>query len=558
MFQPTQNDTPDLLEVLDPQGGRARRSLDKPTQVIGRSSQADVKLADPSVSRRHAELVRAAFHQWKLRDLGSHNGTFVNGERVEDAVVQPGDEIGIGAFTLRLVPAESEAPEGAGGAEMTMPAVATQDDAGELSSFREVAPSHIATEHLSRLSSFGRELIGEEDDDERLRMLCRLLLGEEFQGRCASALRLRRGEEPERAEMLCEPLHAEGAPAEPPHLSRTLLRAVMAEDQAMMAKQGGGEGADSVELSIAVDVMPAAVLACPLRRDEQTMDVLYATVPDACASGVWLALVVLAVRQYEQAELAWAGRKQGEALAAIERELDKARQIQMRFVPEASFRVEGLDTAILFEPCRWVGGDYADILPMPDGRVLLVVADVCGKGMQAALTTASLHTMIHAGVRAGEPPSRTLQRLNEHLVETLPDASFVTLACLAIDPSSGELECINAGHPPVMDIAPGGELRHLHNSANLPLGIAPQELEAHRDRVDAGHWVALYSDGLTELADEQGQMLGIDGLGRHLIEAAGESQAADGLTRTLTDRANRIRGDRHADDDWTLLVARRP
>jgi len=181
--------------------------------------------------------------------------------------------------------------------------------------------------------------------------------------------------------------------------------------------------------------------------------------------------------------------------------------------------------------------------------------------MQAALTTASLHTMVHASVRAGASVIELMRNLNAHLCETLPDASFVTMACLAIDLESGAVECVNSGHLPALVVDDAGNVRHLQESANLPLGIADEPLESQTDQVNTGEWIGLYSDGLTELSYESGGMLGVEGLTQHFREACLQAGNGDGaaarVTQTVTDTANEIRGQRMADDDWTFLVARR-
>ncbi|MFW6059317.1 MAG: SpoIIE family protein phosphatase [Phycisphaeraceae bacterium] len=551
---PTTAETTDALEIRDEHGGKVRHSLDGQPLVIGRSSEADIKLATPAVSRRHATLLRDPFQRWWIHDLGSHNGTLINGQRItEETVLHPDDTVQIGEFTLQLIAGAPRAEPAAAPGEVTSP-IQTHDDAGAVSALHQVEPAHVATEHLSKLADFGQELIGTGNSDQRLHALCRLVIGEDFHGQAATVLRLEKQTDLSKPQMLCPVEPRERESAEPPHISRTLLRAVLDSAEPMMATNSGAAGG-AVELSVAQDVMPMAAIACPLRSDDHAMDVLYATLPPEYATGEWLALVALAVRQYEQAELAWAGRRQAEILAAIERELDQARKIQMRLVPRPR-QIEHLDTAIVFEPCRWVGGDYADILPTRDGRVLVTVADVCGKGTQAALTTASIHTMVHASVRAGTPLVEMMRNLNEHLLETLPDSSFATMACLVIEPGTGNIECVNAGHPPALVVNERGELRHMQEGENLPLGIAPVEPEGQDDQLEPGHWLALFSDGLTELADARGRMLGIDGLGEHFANACRESSAQQ-ATEHLLAKANEIRGDRMAADDWTLLIARR-
>ncbi len=568
---PSTVETGDILEIRDEHGGQVRHPLADRNLIIGRSSTADITLATATVSRRHAELVRDPFQRWWLRDLDSHNGTYINGERITETVLHGDDVVQIGEFTLQLIPATSESISAASRdmeaqAEVTAPAVQPQEDAGAVSALRQVEPAHVATEHLAKLADFGRMLISTEQSQQRLIDLCRLVIGENFHGQCALVLRLEKDQDPRQAQVISPAQHRVDGDGSSPHISRTLLRAVLREGEAMMATNTqpaatgngntDGERAGAIELSIAANVMAMAAIACPLHHDEQTMDVLYTTLPPEYANGEWLALVALAVRQYEQAELAWAGRRQAEALAAIERELDQARRLQTGLVPKQQ-QIAGLDTAIAFEPCRWVGGDYADILRTGDGRILVTVADVCGKGMQAALTTASIHTMVHTSVRAGAPIEQLMCHLNEHLLESLPDSSFVTMVCMTIDLQTGEVICVNAGHPPALVVDSAGTLRHMQEGENLPLGIAPINPEAQRDQLEPGHWLAMFSDGLTELSYEDGRMLGVKGLGEHFCSACKPDHTAQQITESMLAIANDIRGQRLAEDDWTLLVARR-
>jgi serine phosphatase RsbU (regulator of sigma subunit) len=301
-----------------------------------------------------------------------------------------------------------------------------------------------------------------------------------------------------------------------------------------------------------------SAVACPLRESERSMDVLYVAFPPACATAEWLALVALAAKEYQQAGAIWASRRQAQVHAAIERELERARQIQLRLVPQ-SVTVPGLDLALNYHPCHWVAGDYVDVVPTKDGRVLLAVGDVSGKGLEAALTSSSVHSMVHVSIRAGVGLVEMMQGLNDHLRTYLPDDTFVTMLALLLDPATGELEYVNAGHPPALVVTAGGELRELVSATNLPLAVGPDTFVARRERLEAGELLSMFSDGLTELSNEKGQLLGLKALARHLAWAG-----ADGRPYTAAETAERLndllaahRGRRMPDDDCTLLLARR-
>ncbi|MEX0652741.1 MAG: SpoIIE family protein phosphatase [Phycisphaeraceae bacterium] len=559
------------LQVDDGAGASHRVALHDGL-TIGRSATTDLQLDSPAVSRHHATLTRDTAGRWCVRDHDSHNGTYVNGQRTTHAPLEPGDCIQIDTYTLTL---EDESPTANHGSSPTVAAAATRpgpapaaDDAAGVSLLREVEPPRVSTAHLALLSAFGSELINTESDDQRRDALCRLMVGDDFHASAAVVVRLPTAgaSKPELTDhtLLCPVQQPPGQPEASPYFSRTLLSVVRDTGEPTMAsnvrRAGAGGAAPALELSLAAERKPMAAIACPVAMDRaaDAMAVLYVALPPTHATGEWLALVALAVKQYQQAELAWTGRRQGAALAAIERELEQARRLQLRLVPRRQ-AVPGLETAIAFEPCRWVGGDYADIVPLPDGRTLLAVADVCGKGMQAALTTTSVHAMVHAAVRAGATLPQLMQNLNSHLIETLPDGSFVTMAALIVDPATGELAYINAGHPPTFVVSPTGNLRQLDAGLNLPLGLVPDELAVSCDRIEPGHWLAVYSDGLSELSDGAGQMLGIDGLGERLrhIFAAAESRSAAAVADDVMAYVHQVEAGRMAGDDYTLLLARR-
>src|SRR5258708_1557660 len=195
----------------------------------------------------------------------------------------------------------------------------------------------------------------------------------------------------------------------------------------------------------------------------------------------------------------------------MERELARAKEIQMRLLPTDP-HFEGLDVAIGFTPCRAVGGDYVDAVSMSDGRTLLAIADVCGKGLPAALVASSLHTMVHAGVLGRLGLHQLMTNLNSYLCKTLPEESFVTMVAVALDARTGAMEIVSAGHPPPLLICPDDQARDMPSGQNLPLGLEQGDLIVSERHLDPGHLLALYTDGLSELSDETSRMLGADGL----------------------------------------------
>jgi len=547
--------------------------------LVGRTADVDVRLESTMVSRHHAELARDPDGRWWVRDLGSRNGTAVNGQPATHAPLRPGDRIQIADFVLTYT-APCPDPSAAAPAE---PVTSTRNrvqlsDArpDRISTLGDAAePPRLAAAHLVTLNDLGRRLLDIADADARRRALCALLVGREFQGRWAAVLRVPRELDAD-PDVLAEAAAATPAPAHAPvpgapYVSRGVLRTILAKGEPVLAsnvRAGGSSAAVTVdvELSIAPTVLTAAAIACVLGDAPPlpgapaaapcALDVLYVVLPPQYGTAEWLALLDLAAKQCQQADAAWVARRRAVDHAALERELQRAREIQMRLVPAAP-RVPGLDVTIGFVPCHWVGGDYVDVVPLPDGRVLLAVADVCGKGLPAALVASSLHTMVRASIAAHVAPAVLMANLNAYLRSTLVGGSFVTMVVVALDPATGQLECINAGHPAPLVLSPSCAPRELPAAENLVLGILPDAPVATAAHLAPGETLALYTDGLTELTDPAGNLLGTRGLERELAAAcaaAGPDLAA--VARLLTGRLDAIHGPAPATDDRTFLLAR--
>lgn len=561
-----------VLEMHDPEGGEWLFPLEAHQLTIGRAVEASIRLQSPTVSRHHALLTRDPFSRWWLQDLGSRNGVRLNGRAVGRTMLHPGDTFEIGRFTLSLhaypssaTPMPPPAPGDEASAPSTEPqspppAPSEQQQEQSLSSLSELAAPQVDTANLATLTEFSQRLMNAEEESERLRLLCRLMVRHDFNGRCAAVVRVHRSAPTKQPQVLGQPQSSVGAGERMPHFSPKILRGICQSNMGVLVED---IFAESPSEDLWSERPPLSAVASPLRSDSRTIDALYVTFPAEYGTGEWLALVSLVVQQFRQAEQALLVREQARANAALEHELTRASQIQRRLVPSAP-DVPGLELSIGFQPCRWVGGDYTDVVPMPDGRVALVIADVSGKGLPAALITSSLHSMVHGGLEAGTELSRVIHALNNHLCRYLDDRSFVTLAAVAMDPSTGQIECLNAGHLPPLIFSSDGGMRRLPNAQNLPLGVqsssAPLSTSAHRIQPD--ELLAMYTDGLTELPDHQDRMLGLERLGGILrdlypYDSSAAPRKVESVASRLNQTLDKYLGDRLPHDDRTFLLARR-
>ena len=544
------------LEIRAANGQTSRFPVTSGRVIIGRSDQATVKLDSGLVSRQHCEIFTDTFGRWWIKDLKSRNGTLLNGKAIIEELISPGDTIQVEDFTIFLkLPGASGAEKrgNAGGGINFM-----ETGVAPIKRLRDLETPKIAATHFSLLSEFGANLLKTPDAAERMKMLCRLMVSPEFHGTTAVTFRLdRTSSDDTQADVLCAPESSKNwRKGELPYVSRTLLRAVRANLAPVVASNAGATGA--IELSLAGNVTQMAATACPIHVDDKKLDILYVAFPSEFGTTEWLALASLAAERFAQAETTLLNQQQAQEQALMDSELAKANAIQMRLIPrELTF--EGVEVGIGFEPCKWVGGDYVDAIQDAEGKMLFIMGDVCGKGMQAALITATLHATVHTSALGKINLVDLMGRLNEYLVQTLPDESFVTMMGMLLDPKTGDLEVINAGHPPAMVADASGKVRQLQAGANLPLGYVPLPHEVASEKLQPGELLVVYTDGCNEMVNEQNDMLGIDRLAT-MIEKLYSGRGATAVTE-LGDHFKQLldefQGDAEPADDRTFLLVRR-
>jgi serine phosphatase RsbU (regulator of sigma subunit) len=199
------------------------------------------------------------------------------------------------------------------------------------------------------------------------------------------------------------------------------------------------------------------------------------------------------------------------------------------------------------------------VISTSDGRTLLIVADVCGKGMGAALLAASLHAAFRVAVRSSMPLTDLMRHLNEHLCQMLGSQSFVTMVCVLIDPKTGQLECVNAGHPPAMLIRSDGQVRTLQCAENFPMGVQHDVLACQNESIQPGEMLVMFSDGVSDLTDADGHRLGTDSFRDRLkdLYRSDHPRPAADLGVKLTEILDSLENSQMAQDDRTFLLARR-
>jgi len=234
--------------------------------------------------------------------------------------------------------------------------------------------------------------------------------------------------------------------------------------------------------------------------------------------------------------------------------LAAAAEIQHGLVPQMPRDVPGYTFAALEQSYFSVGGDYYDIICLPDGRHWVVVADVAGKGYPAALTVANLHAMLHVLAEQSVPFERAILHINRSLCRTLTHGRFVTLFMAKLQPESHSMLWLNAGHvPPLLQSARGIERLQANTP---PLGVLEEiAFEVQRVEIAAGDRLFVYTDGVTETQNKQGgEMFGTARLIEWLRDS--EDKKLLELPQGLFSRLHEFGGDSR-DDDVTILCFER-
>jgi phosphoserine phosphatase RsbU/P len=217
--------------------------------------------------------------------------------------------------------------------------------------------------------------------------------------------------------------------------------------------------------------------------------------------------------------------------------------------------VPGLILAAHLEPCEEVAGDLYDARLLPDGRILLLVGDVAGKGLPAALLVAALLPAIRLGAESCLDVGHLVERVNEQLFASTEALRFATLFLGLLDPASGRLDYVNAGHNPPLLVSQTGELITL-DAVGPPVGMVPaMSYPVRHCQLEPGQRLFFYSDGLTEAMNSDQDMYGDERLHDFLVACA--SCTLDDLRQRILDDVTTFTNGEPLGDDLTLLLVER-
>ncbi len=542
------------LKISGPDGFSRSVQLTSATVNLGRS--ADNALAypnDPWLSRYHLSFEKEG-REWSVRDCGSRNGTQVNEAPLQNThKLRTGDIIAAGHLTIH-VSGRHESAEvvsfvshgleaSSRGATIVTnlakilrePAkAATQPSATSLSTSRVV----------HALIRAGRELAGHQSLGELFPVILELAL---------SAIEARRGVI---LTLEGDDLMVRASKGEDFTISTAVRDRVLREKCSLVISDAQSDEALKLQHSIVAHRV-RSMIAVPLQTGNRVIGLIYvdngAFVHPFQHDDLELLTVManVAAIRIEHARLAEV--EQQERLMALE--LTQASEIQQSLLPSKAPYVEGYDLGGYNLPCRTVGGDYFDFTHHPDGRLGLVVGDVSGKGLPAALMMSSLQARVQMLAETQPDPASAITILNRNLAQRFPTGKFITFFYALLEPESGRLTYSNAGHNYPLVIRANGEVEQLPGS-DMVLGILPSvHYQLLQAELRPGDTLALYSDGVTEARSCEDEEFGESGLANFLVQSRSATCA-----ETIRGLAAHVRGwcgGINFHDDFTILLVKR-
>ncbi|MGA7613565.1 MAG: GAF domain-containing SpoIIE family protein phosphatase, partial [Thermoanaerobaculia bacterium] len=236
----------------------------------------------------------------------------------------------------------------------------------------------------------------------------------------------------------------------------------------------------------------------------------------------------------------------------MQQDLALARKIQARFLPTDPPQMPGWEFWDEYEAALEVGGDYYDFVDLPDGRMAVAVGDVSGKGVSGALYMAKLSSDVRYMAASHTEPSEIIRKVNANIARDIEEGMFVTLLFLVLDPRTGDLEVVNAGHGAPLLRSAKGELSTLEVPRNMPLGVMEEtRFDNAKFRLNGGDVVIAYTDGVTEAMNEKKEEFGMDRFYQVIISAPGSPGAVGEAVLTAV---RNFAGDAPQSDDLTMIA----
>jgi sigma-B regulation protein RsbU (phosphoserine phosphatase) len=542
-----------LISALE--GSATTIELAKDILSLGRSADNDLAYPDdPWLSRFHLTFLRQE-GAWLVSDCQSRNGTILNTTAVKEPHrIKPGDRIFAGHLTIDVCETRKEVQRPVISFTSDEDERATREATIVTSLDKLLGTSGVLPTPASGLSlnsaravgallKAGQELVGHRPLDALFDVILNLSL---------SAVDAKRGvilTLEEKSDLVVRASKGDGF-----SISTAVRDRVLKGRTSLVLSDAQRDDALRRQDSILIHQV-RSMMAVPLQTGDRVIGLIYvdngSVIRHFSQEDLDLLTVManVAAIRIEHARLAEI--EQSEKL--MELELSQASEIQQTLLPAGAPPFEGFDLAGLNLCCRTVGGDYFDFLPYQDGRLGLVVGDVSGKGMPAALLMSSLQARVQMLRETMPEPDQAVALLNRSIAERCPTGKFITFFYGLLD-TQGGFDYSNAGHNYPLLLRANGQVEQLRGNG-LVMGLFPSVFYPLKSiRLEPGDLLALYSDGVTE-ASSGGNEFGEEGLAEFLLRH--RELPCQELVHGLVEYVRLYSGNPSFTDDFTVLLVKR-
>lgn len=535
--------------------------LDGDEAVIGRHPECQIQLDSNMVSRRHARVFRDLGKLF-VEDLGSGNGTYVNGTRVAEPLqLRHGDRLKVGPVLLRFedetavfLP-RTPTPQSTFRLEIAaddqdsatiMGAVPNKSGFGLL----DVRPEA----KLRGVIEIGRRLAATADFNALLPTLLDALF--EIYPAADRGVVLLQSDEFERFVPAVQK-HRRDSEEETVRLSRTVLNKVIEEKTGVLSADALNDRQFQMSESVSNLSIRSMMCAPLIGLDGEVIGVIHLDTQNPLVQfskddlDLLLAVAGQASLSYESARLLVSYfeklRQDGE--------MEIARDVQRALLPDQFPNVPGYEFYAAYESAEAVGGDYYDIFKLPDGRVCISFGDVAGKGVPGALIMSRLASCVQNVMSYVSDVGEAFAAVNRHMCAKMAEGRFVTYVLAVIDPRTHELWLCNGGHMSPLIRRPDGSVEEFDEFAiGLPIGVLEDFAYTVVQRpLREGETIVITTDGVEDAMDVEGKLYTRDRAREFLSRAPASAHARD-LTVGLLADVRRHAGGRPQNDDITIMA----
>lgn len=579
---------PRLIVRSTPSHGDSVTELSRLRTTIGRSARNDLCVEDPFASRLHAEIRRRGDAFW-ISDLGSANGTLINGSRLTSQVqLNDHDIIRIGETEIEYSERADTAPARgrtsilfsdsslAATPEATIIA-GSRNSAQDLLKFADShtqlnqtfvdnrtlvpTPKLVSPDELNIISKVSLTLLSPLSLDDTLQQVleCVFEVLPAADRGYVMLLETLDGTSTATPELICKAQKARRQANTSPQeiqLSHSITEQVLKQCTSVLTSDAQQDPRFQERHSIVLGGV-RSVMAVPLAVENRVSGMVYVDSPyqtnrftERDLQLLTLMAGVAAIR-IENVRLLEVQQEQ----KRLANELAVASEIQLRLHPASPPAIPGYDLIGVSFPCYEVGGDYFDFIEKRDGRYVVALGDVSGKGTGAALLMSSVHAAVRAQATTRISATEVVGEINQYIYDNTPSNRFVTLFYSELDPRSHQLIYITAGHNPPLLVRASGEVSTL-DIGGFPVGITPfAEYREGWAELQPGDVLVIYSDGVTESLDEEGEEFGET----RLIEIVQKNRGrtAAGLRDRIDEALAKFVGKAKTVDDLTLVIVKR-